>query len=154
MHWTTLLLSTVASAAILETRQSGTPFAGFDELKPQIRSTARRTITKFGRMLCFILAKDIIPNFYSIYYSSLSRELFYLLIGRRLIRVLQGQGKGKGFGDSTSWGSAFFGSISKGLCNNNGKDERQDCTLFAGRVGVMWADGTGRIADPSTGKMI
>lgn len=58
---------------------------------------------------------------------------------------------GKGFGDSTSWGSAFFGSVAQGLCNNNGKDPPQDCTMLAGRVGVMWADGSNRIADPSTG---
>ena len=52
MHWTTLLLPLAASAAILETRQAGgSPLAGVDELKPQFRKTARRTITKMGRML-------------------------------------------------------------------------------------------------------
>jgi hypothetical protein len=69
-----------------------------------------------------------------------------------LIKVAQ-SGKGFGLGDSTSKGSSFFGSVVKGLCNNNGKDNVQDCTLLAGRVGVMWADGSGRIADPSTGEM-
>jgi hypothetical protein len=61
-----------------------------------------------------------------------------------------------GAGDSTSWGSPFFGHISKGLCNNNGKDPAQDCTLLAGRVGVMWAEGpnANKIADPSNGKTI
>ena len=117
MYWNTLLLPLAASAAILEPRQGGSPLAGIDELKPQFRSTARRTITKIGP--------------YTIPAST----------------------GGKGFGDSTSWGSPFFGSVVKGLCNNNGKDKPQDCTMLAGRVGVMWADGSGRIADPSTGKI-
>jgi hypothetical protein len=61
--------------------------------------------------------------------------------------------QGSGLKDSTSWGSAFFGSIVKGLCNNLQKDSKpQDCTMLAGRVGVMWADGSGKIADPSSGK--
>jgi hypothetical protein len=56
---------------------------------------------------------------------------------------------GKGIGDSTLGGQSFFGTITKGLCNNmNGK--KQDCTMLAGRVGVMWADG--RQADPSNGE--
>jgi hypothetical protein len=67
-----------------------------------------------------------------------------------LINIVQ-TGGGKGKGDSTSWGSAFFGSVTKGLCNNDGKGKVQDCTVLAGRVGVMWADGSNRIADPSTG---
>jgi len=55
---------------------------------------------------------------------------------------------GKGIGDSTLGGQSFFGTITKGLCNNmNGK--KQDCTMLAGRVGVMWSDG--RQADPSNG---
>ncbi|KAF2430903.1 hypothetical protein EJ08DRAFT_202464 [Tothia fuscella] len=55
---------------------------------------------------------------------------------------------GKGLGDSTSWGSAFFSSINKGLCNNlDGKV--QNCTMFAGSVGVQFVDG--KNADPSTG---
>jgi hypothetical protein len=55
---------------------------------------------------------------------------------------------GKGLGDSTLMGQSFFGSITKGLCNNMGT--KQDCTMLAGRVGVMWADG--RPADPFNGK--
>jgi hypothetical protein len=58
---------------------------------------------------------------------------------------------GKGKGDSTLGGQAYFGSITKGICNNLGKDAKsQDCTMLAGRVGVMWADG--RQADPSNGE--
>ena len=98
-----------------------------------------------------MLAKDVIANFYSIYHPSISREPFHSLMSYRLINVFQSGGKK--VGDSTSWGSPFFGSVVKGLCNNNGKDKKQDCTMLAGRVGVMWADGSGRIADPSTGKI-
>jgi hypothetical protein len=106
-------------------------------------------LLRSGVCYFFVLAKDAIANFYSIYYPSISREPFYILISQRLIGIMQTGGKG--FGDSTSWGSPFFGSVVKGLCNNNGKDKPQDCTMLAGRVGVMWADGSGRIADPSTG---
>jgi hypothetical protein len=93
----------------------------------------------------------VIVNFYSIYHPSFSREPVHLSVIDVAINIIQTAGKG--IGDSTSWGSPFFGSVVKGLCNNNGKDKQQNCTMLAGRVGVMWADGTGRIADPSTGEM-
>jgi hypothetical protein len=54
MYWTTFLLPLAASAAILETRQAGgSPLAGVDELKPQFRKNAKRTMTRMGRMLYF-----------------------------------------------------------------------------------------------------
>jgi hypothetical protein len=46
-------------------------------------------------------------------------------------------------------GQSFVGTITKGFCNNM-DNKIQDCTMLAGRVGVMWADG--RQADPSNGK--
>jgi hypothetical protein len=52
MRWTALILPLVASAAVLEERQAGgANVAGIDELKPQFRKNARRTLTKLGRML-------------------------------------------------------------------------------------------------------
>jgi len=63
--------------------------------------------------------------------------------------TIKGSTGGGGKGDSTLGGQAFFGSVSKGLCNNPQGGSPQDCTMLAGRVGVQWADG--RVADPSNG---
>jgi len=46
--------------------------------------------------------------------------------------------------DSTLTGNMFFQTISKGFCNDKGP-----CTVLAGKVGVMYADGSP--ADPSNG---
>jgi hypothetical protein len=63
MLWATLFMPLAASAAVLETRQSAGLLAGVDELKPQFRSTAKRTLTKMGRMLCLITIQDLIADF-------------------------------------------------------------------------------------------
>jgi hypothetical protein len=51
MFWFTLILPLAASAAILEERQ--TPGVVVEELKPQFRKDARRTLTRLGRK-CFL----------------------------------------------------------------------------------------------------
>jgi hypothetical protein len=54
-------------------------------------------------------------------------------------------GMGMGMGhDSTLSGQTYFLNINRGFCNENGP-----CTVFAGRVGVMFLNGTK--ADPSKG---
>jgi hypothetical protein len=49
-------------------------------------------------------------------------------------------------GDSTLSGQSFWLKIQKGLCNDISKGP---CTVLAGRVGVVWADG--REATPANG---
>jgi hypothetical protein len=68
MHWITVLLPLVASAAILQERQASN-LGGVDELKPQFRKGARRTLTKIGRML-FSLLYHAVTNFDSLYTES------------------------------------------------------------------------------------
>ena len=47
-----------------------------------------------------------------------------------------------GMGDSTLGGQSYFLNINKGFCNDQGP-----CTVLAGKVGVMFEDGT--VADPA-----
>jgi hypothetical protein len=85
MHWSTLLLPFAVSAVVLEERQgSGTPVASIDELKPQFRKNARRTLTKLGRTLFLCTFLNSQANFHSIYYQSSSRESFYLFFSYTL----------------------------------------------------------------------
>ena len=50
-----------------------------------------------------------------------------------------------GMGDSTLGGQSYFLNINKGFCNDQGP-----CTVLAGKVGVMFEDGT--VADPAKGE--
>jgi hypothetical protein len=79
MYWTTLLLPLAASAATLESRQlGGSTLAGVDELKPQFRKIARRTMTKMGRMFFLRFSNGIRTDFCSIYHPSKRMETFLL----------------------------------------------------------------------------
>jgi hypothetical protein len=53
-------------------------------------------------------------------------------------------GMGMGGMDSTLSGQTYFLNIDKGFCNDQGP-----CTVLAGKVGVMFEDGTK--ADPAKG---
>jgi hypothetical protein len=49
MRWSLLALPLAASAATLEQQAAQADFVKYDELKPQFKTGARRTLSKFGR---------------------------------------------------------------------------------------------------------
>ncbi|KAF2675195.1 hypothetical protein BT63DRAFT_31242 [Microthyrium microscopicum] len=106
------LLPIVASAATLQSRQSGAVVAGIDKLEPRIRTGAQRTLTKFGP---------------------------YTLRGSKG-GAAGGHGEGHSMGgmggDSTLAGQTYMLNIAKGFCNSAGP-----CTVLGGQVGVMFTDG-------------
>jgi hypothetical protein len=51
MHWSVLALPLAASAATLQEQAAQADFVKYDELKPQFKTGARRTLSKFGRTL-------------------------------------------------------------------------------------------------------
>lgn len=138
MHFTTLLLPLAVSASSIFERQAppaggastGAKVAGIDNVEPQYRKTAKRTITKFGP--------------YTI--RGASATAGGAKGGKSGGGGMPGGGMGMGMGDSTSMGQSFFLSVRNGMCNELAKGP---CTILAGRVGVMWIDG--KKADPSNG---
>jgi len=126
----TLPLAVSVSAAVLEPRQfKVATVAGIDKLKPAIRKVAgvQRTLTKFGP--------------YTLKASTAGAPK-----GDGHSHGGGGMGMGGG-GDSTLGGQTFFLSINKGFCNDAGP-----CTVYGGKVGVMYEDGTA--ATPENGVYI
>ncbi|QDS74106.1 hypothetical protein FKW77_009732 [Venturia effusa] len=88
------------------------PVAGIDKLTPKLKKNAQRTLTKFGPY-----------------------KLDAASTGGKASGGMGGMGMG-GM-DNTLGGQTFALSINKGFCNDAGP-----CTVYAGKLGVMFADGT------------
>lgn len=131
MKYSVFALPLVVSASVIESRSSNAaPVAGITKLQPEIRkgvAGVQRTLTKFGP--------------YTIKASTVAAPA-----GGEAGHAHGGGGMGMG-GDSTLSGQTYILSINKGFCNEAGP-----CTVYGGRVGVMYEDGTP--ATPETGVYI
>jgi len=115
---TLLALPLAASSAVLEPRQkSQARMVGTKELKPQFKLEAKRTVYKFG--------------YYDLPGANSGGEAKGKSGGGLMGGMMGGMGH-----DNTLSGKSYFLNI-KNFCNEKGP-----CTVYAGKVGVEFADGT------------
>jgi len=139
MKYALFTLPLAVSANIIGSRQLGglfkaAPVVGIDKLKPEIRKAegVQRTLTKFGPI-------DLKAS--SVQKPAGGAEGHSHGGGGS-------SGMGMGGGDNTLGGQTFMLRLKDGFCNKDGP-----CTVYGGRVGVMFAD-SGKVARPEDGVYI